>query len=158
MTDPCLFYAGDPGDERSIPGGISLLWSTGHTSKCSICDFLGCRHTLLAHMQVFLNQNPQALFFRPALSSFFLQFILMLELPWSTCSTLYLALFNLPTFTWIQFLSLFRSFFHAIPSSYHVNCTTQLDVVCRLAEGVLNSIVHVINEDIKYYLSEYRAL
>ena len=35
-----------------------------------------------------------------------------------------------------------------ILSLRHVNCTTQLGVVCSLAEGALNPTVYVIDEDI----------
>jgi len=36
----------------------------------------------------------------------------------------------------------------AIPSFWHVSCTTQLGIICRLAEGALNLPVYVIDEDI----------
>jgi len=45
-----------------------------------------------------------------------------------------------------------------IPSLRHVNHTTQLGVVCKLAEGALDLTVYVIDEDIKQYWSQYRPL
>ncbi|KAK4810873.1 hypothetical protein QYF61_013281 [Mycteria americana] len=37
-----------------------------------------------------------------------------------------------------------------IPSLQRINCTTQLGVISKLAEGALNPTVYVIDEDIKY--------
>ncbi|KAK4829865.1 hypothetical protein QYF61_007257 [Mycteria americana] len=45
-----------------------------------------------------------------------------------------------------------------IPSLRHVNCTTQLGVTCKLAEGALDPTVYVIDEDIKQYWSQYGPL
>ncbi|KAK4827038.1 hypothetical protein QYF61_013222 [Mycteria americana] len=45
-----------------------------------------------------------------------------------------------------------------IPSLRCVNCTTQLGVVHKLAEGALDPTVYVIDEDIKQYWSQYRSL
>ncbi|KAK4805320.1 hypothetical protein QYF61_018183 [Mycteria americana] len=36
-----------------------------------------------------------------------------------------------------------------IPSLKHINCTTQLGVFCKLAEGALNPTVYAIDENIK---------
>ncbi|GAB0180776.1 cAMP-dependent protein kinase inhibitor alpha [Grus japonensis] len=45
-----------------------------------------------------------------------------------------------------------------IPSLRCVNCTTQLGVICKLAECALDPTVYVIDEDIKQYWSQYRPL
>ncbi|KAK4823539.1 hypothetical protein QYF61_003171 [Mycteria americana] len=45
-----------------------------------------------------------------------------------------------------------------IPSLRHVNCTTRLGVVCKLAEGALDPTVYVTDEDIKEYWSQYGPL
>jgi len=45
-----------------------------------------------------------------------------------------------------------------IPSFWCVSCTTQLGVICKLAEGACNAAVCVTDEDIKQYWSPYRAL
>ena len=36
-----------------------------------------------------------------------------------------------------------------ILSLYHVNCTTQLGIVCKLAEGALDSTVHFTYKNVK---------
>ena len=45
-----------------------------------------------------------------------------------------------------------------IPSLRCVNRTTQLGVICKLAEGALDPTVYVIDEDIKQYWSQYGPL
>ncbi|KAK4824175.1 LOW QUALITY PROTEIN: hypothetical protein QYF61_011472, partial [Mycteria americana] len=43
-------------------------------------------------------------------------------------------------------------------SFWHVNCTTQLGVICKLAEGALDLAVHVIDENIEQHWSQYGPL
>jgi len=45
-----------------------------------------------------------------------------------------------------------------ISSLRHVNCTTQLGVIGKLAEGALDPTAYVTDEDIKEYLSQYGPL
>ena len=45
-----------------------------------------------------------------------------------------------------------------IPSFYCVNCTTQLGIISRLAEGALNLIIYLIGQDVKEYWSHDRGL
>ncbi|PKU40066.1 hypothetical protein llap_9629 [Limosa lapponica baueri] len=45
-----------------------------------------------------------------------------------------------------------------ILSLRHVIHTSQLGVTCKIAEGVFNSIIYVIDEDIKEYWSQYGPL
>ena len=42
-----------------------------------------------------------------------------------------------------------------IPSFRCVDCITQLDVVCKLAEGAFDLTVYVIDEDVKQHWSHY---
>ena len=42
--------------------------------------------------------------------------------------------------------------------SWCVSCTTQLGVICNLAEGALNPTVYVTDENIKQYWSQYGPL
>lgn len=45
-----------------------------------------------------------------------------------------------------------------IPSLQQTSYNTQLGVICRLAEDVLNPSVQVTGEDINHYLSQYGSL
>ena len=44
------------------------------------------------------------------------------------------------------------------PSFQHINCTTQLRVICKLAEGVLDAVVYVIDEDVEEHESQNQPL
>ena len=68
------------------------------------------------------------------------------------CRTLHLALLNLTRYELVQVP------LDCILSFWCVNCTTHIDVICKLAEGALDSIVFVTDEDIKQYWSQYRPL
>lgn len=45
-----------------------------------------------------------------------------------------------------------------IPSFCHINHTTHLGVICKLAEGALNPTIYVVEENIKQYQSKDRPL
>jgi len=47
---------------------------------------------------------------------------------------------------------------HGISSLHPVNCTTQLGVVSKLAEGALNPTVSVTNKNVKQCCSQYQPL
>lgn len=52
-------------------------------------------------------------------------------------------------------LELVQTLLYGIQSLRCVNCTTQLGVVCKLAEAALGPTVHGIDKDIKQYLPPY---
>ena len=74
------------------------------------------------------------------------------------CRTLHWALLNFTRFPWAYFSSQSRSLWMASLPSKHINCTTQLGVIHKLAEGALNPTVSVINQDIEKYWSQYGPL
>ena len=49
------------------------------------------------------------------------------------------------------FLNLVQVPLDGIPSLRHVNRTTQLGVICRVAESTLDPTVSIISEDVKQY-------
>jgi len=55
-------------------------------------------------------------------------------------------------------LRLVQVLLDGIPSSWCVNCTTQLGVICKLAEGALHLSDEVIGENIKQHRSQYGLL
>ncbi|KAK4831008.1 hypothetical protein QYF61_014579 [Mycteria americana] len=64
---------------------------------------------------------------------------------------------NLMRFTQVHFSSLSRSLWMASHPS-GVSCTTQLGVICKLAEGALDLAVNVIDENIEQHWSQYGPL
>ncbi|KAJ7424705.1 hypothetical protein BTVI_05537 [Pitangus sulphuratus] len=108
--------------------------------------FLGCKCTLLGHVQPLILQHPQVLLSRAALNLFMPQLVLMLGV--ATTRVQPLALDLVETFEVSQ--AHFSSY--PDPSRWYpilrcVNSTTQLGVVCKLAEGALDTF-DVIAEDI----------
>ena len=65
-----------------------------------------------------------------------------LGLPWPKCKALHLALLNLIRLSCAHFLSLSKSLWTA--SFCCDNCTTQLGVICKLAEGTLDTTALLI--------------
>ncbi|PKU42524.1 rna-directed dna polymerase from mobile element jockey-like [Limosa lapponica baueri] len=64
------------------------------------------------------------------------------------CRTLHLALLNLMNFTQARFLSPVQIPLDGILSLRHVNHTTQLDVICKLAESAITlsvSLMKILN-------------
>jgi len=74
------------------------------------------------------------------------------------CRTLHLAWLNLMRFPQAHFSSLSRSLWMASCPSGVSNCTTQLDVICKLTEGALDLSVYVINENVKQHRFQYGPL
>ena len=73
-----------------------------------------------------------------------------LGLPQPKCSTLHLALLNLMA----PLLQPVQIPLDGFPSFQRINCPTQLGVIRKLAEGALDAIVYVIDEDIEEHRSQ----
>ncbi|KAK4821151.1 hypothetical protein QYF61_014246 [Mycteria americana] len=99
-----------------------------------MAGLLGCERTLLAHVQLFVHQYPQGLFFRAALDHIIPQPVLKPRI----------ALTQVPL--------------DDIPPFWRVNCTAQLGVIYKLAEGALDLTVNVIDENIEQHWSQYGPL
>jgi len=66
--------------QTGAEGQNSVPRPAGHTCFDAAEDtvgFLGCEHTLMAHVQLFIHQYPQVLLSRPALNPFLPQPVLM---------------------------------------------------------------------------------
>ncbi|KAK4814944.1 LOW QUALITY PROTEIN: hypothetical protein QYF61_006888, partial [Mycteria americana] len=117
---------------------------------------LGCELTLWAHVQVFVRQDPQVLFRRAALDHIIPQSVLKPRI----------ALTQDPALGLVEphevhrgpLLQLAQVPLDDIPSFLHVNCTTQLGVDCKLAEGTLDLAVNVVDENIEQHWSQYGPL
>ncbi|KAK4831029.1 LOW QUALITY PROTEIN: hypothetical protein QYF61_014917 [Mycteria americana] len=115
--------------------------------------FLGCECTLSAHVQLFIHQYPQVLLHRAALNPFIPQPVLIPGV--APTQDPALGLVEPHEVPMGPLLQLVQVPLDGIPSLRRVNHTTQLGVICKLAEGALNPTVHVIDDDIKQYWSQY---
>ncbi|KAK4822002.1 hypothetical protein QYF61_006616 [Mycteria americana] len=118
--------------------------------------FLGCKHTLLAHVELLINQHPQMLLLRAALNPPFAQPVFVLGIAPAHVQDLALGLVELHELCMGPPLKPVKVPLDGIPSLQCVNRTTQLGVISKLAEGALNPTVHVTDKCVKQCLSEYR--
>ena len=116
---------------------------------------MGCKYTLLAHVQFYIKQHPQVLLQRSAHNRFFLHFVLILKIALTTVQDLALGFVELHEVHMGPPLKPVQVPLDGIPSPQHVDCTTQLGVIGKLAEGALNPTVHVHDKDVRQHWSQY---
>ncbi|PKU43223.1 hypothetical protein llap_6461 [Limosa lapponica baueri] len=144
--------------QSRIEGQNYLPRSAGHASFDAAQDmvgFLGCKHTLLAHTQLFIYRYSQILLLRAALNVFIPQPVLIPGLSLTQVQDPPLCLIDLHKVHMGPLLKSVQVPLDGIPSLRHVNCTTQLGVVCKLAEGAPSPTVDVTDEDTKQCWSQY---
>ncbi|KAK4813810.1 hypothetical protein QYF61_026414, partial [Mycteria americana] len=115
--------------------------------------FLGCKRTLLAHVQLFVHQYPQVLFRRATLDHIIPQPVLKPRIAPTQVQNVALGLVEPHEVHTGPLLELVQVPLDGILSLRRVNCTTQLGVVSKLAEGALNLTVNVIDENIGQHWS-----
>ncbi|KAK4815207.1 hypothetical protein QYF61_021826 [Mycteria americana] len=109
----------------------------GHAALDAAQDtvgLLGCEHTLSARVQLFVHRYPQVLLRRAALDHI------------------------IPQPVWKPRIAPTQVPLDDSLSFWRVNCTTQLGVICKLAEGALGLTVNVIDENIEQHWSQYGPL
>ncbi|KAK4816838.1 hypothetical protein QYF61_023902 [Mycteria americana] len=147
--------------QSGAEGQNHLLHPTGHTFVDAAQDtvgFLGCKCTLLAQVQLFIHQYPKVLLHRAALNPFILQHVLILGATPTQVQDLALGLVEPHEVHTGPLLQLVQVPLDDIPSFWCVNCTTQLGVICKLAEGALDLAVNVIDENTDQHWSQYGPL
>ncbi|KAK4824285.1 hypothetical protein QYF61_012845 [Mycteria americana] len=113
---------------------------------------LGCERTLPAHVQLFVHQYRRA-----ALNPFIPQPVLIPGIALTQVQDPALGLVEPHEAHIVPLLQLVQVPLDDIPSFWRVNCTTQLGVICKLAEGALNLAVNVIDENIEQHWSQRAA-
>ncbi|KAK4817730.1 hypothetical protein QYF61_026530 [Mycteria americana] len=123
-----------------------------------VAGLLGCERTLSAHVQLFVHQYPRALFPRAALDHIIPQPVLKPRTAPTQVWDPALGLVEPHEVHTGPLLQLVQVPLDDIPSFWRVSCTTQLGVICKLAEGALNLTVNVIDENIEQHWFQYRPL
>ncbi|KAK4819472.1 LOW QUALITY PROTEIN: hypothetical protein QYF61_004698 [Mycteria americana] len=145
--------------QSRVEGQNHLPRPAGHAAFDAAQDtvgLLGCKRTSLAHVQLFVHQYPQVLSCRAALDHIIPQPLLIPGV----------ALTQNPALGLVEphevhtgpLLQLVQVPLDDIPSFWRVNCTTQLGVICKLAEGALDLAVNVIDENTELHWSQYGPL
>ncbi|KAK4832535.1 hypothetical protein QYF61_023867 [Mycteria americana] len=106
--------------------------------------FLGCKCTLLAHVQFFIHQYPQGLLPRAALNPFIPHSVLILGIALTQVQNLALGLVELHEVHRGPLLKPVKVPLDGIPSLRNISCTTRLGVIPKIAESALNPIFYYI--------------
>ena len=109
---------------------------------------LGCERTLVAYVQLFIHQYPQVLLGRAAVYAFMLQSVLILGVALTQVKHPALGLVESHEVHTRPLLELVQVPLDTIPSLRCVNHTTQLGVICKLAESALDltmSLMTILN-------------
>jgi len=94
----------------------------------------------MVHVQLFIHQYVQDLLGRAALNPLIPQPVLIAGVALTQMQDLALGLVELREVHTGPFLELVQVPLDGILSFWCVNCTTQLDVICKLAEGALDLV------------------
>ncbi|KAK4832522.1 hypothetical protein QYF61_023854 [Mycteria americana] len=127
----------------------------GHTNFDTSQDaigFLGHLGTLLAHIQVAVNQHPQVLFCWAAFQPLFPKPVALHGVAVAQVQDLALSLVEPHTIGPSPLIQ------PSLPTLRQINTPTQLGVVCKLTEGALDPFVQIIDKDIKQNWPQHRAL
>jgi len=102
----------------------------------------------------YIHQHPQVLLGRAALNPSIPQPVSIVGVAANNVQDLALGLEPHEVHTGPLF-ELVQVPLDGIPSLRHVDCTPQLGVICKLAEGAVDPTVHIIDEDVKQQWSQY---
>ncbi|XP_048790014.1 uncharacterized protein LOC125688256 [Lagopus muta] len=133
----------------------------GHPSPDGAQDpicLLSCQSALLAHIQSLVHQDPQVLLCRAALKDRSSQPVQVPGVLPAQMQNLALCRVEPHQVHPSPALQPVEVPLNGIPSFHRINRTTQLGVVSKLAEGALNSLIDVINKDVKEHRSQDRPL
>ncbi|KAK4827314.1 hypothetical protein QYF61_016564 [Mycteria americana] len=162
LRTPELDAAPQGGSPQSgAEGQNPLPHPAGHAAGDAAQDTVGlpgCECTLPAHVQLFIHQYPQALLLRAALDHIIPQPVLKPRIALTQVQDLALGLVEPCEVHTGPPLQLVQVPLDGILSFRCVNCTTQLGVICKLAEGALDLAVNVIDENIELPQSQYGPL
>jgi len=145
--------------QSRVEGQNPLPRPAGHAAFDAAQDtvhFLGCKCTFLGHAEHLINQHPQVFLNRAALNPFIPQPVSVLGIASTLVQNLHLTLLNFMRFAQAHLSSLVKVPLDGILSLQHIDHTTHLGVIVKLAEGAPNPTVHVTNEDAKQCRSQYQ--
>ncbi|KAK4811561.1 hypothetical protein QYF61_016020, partial [Mycteria americana] len=133
----------------------------GHTIPGTSQDaigFLGHLGTLLAHVQVAVDQHPQVLLWWAAFQPLFPKPVALHGVVVAQVQDPALSLVEPHTIgpsPWIQPVQVPLQ---SLPTLKQINTPTQLGVVCKLPEGALVPFVQITDKDVKQGWPQHRAL
>ncbi|KAK4832495.1 hypothetical protein QYF61_023542 [Mycteria americana] len=119
---------------------------------------LGHLGTLLAHIQVAVNQHPQVLFCLAAFQPLFPKPVALHGVAVAQVQDLALGLVKPHTIGLGPLIQPVQVPLQSLPLLKQINTPTQLGVICKLTEGALDPFVQIIDKDVKQNWPQHRAL
>ncbi|KAK4806220.1 hypothetical protein QYF61_001143 [Mycteria americana] len=133
----------------------------GHTIPDTSQDaigFLGRLGTLLAHIQVAVNQHPQVLLCQAAFQPLFPKPVALHGVAVAQVQDLALGLVKPHTIDLSPSIQPVQVLLQSLPTLQQINTPTQLGVICKLTEGALDPLIQIIDKDVKQDWPQHRTL
>ncbi|KAK4810518.1 hypothetical protein QYF61_004481 [Mycteria americana] len=127
------------------------------TSQDAI-GFLGHLGTLLAHIQLAVNQHPQVLFCWAAFQPLFPKPVALHGVAVAQVRDPALSLVEPHTIGLGPSIQPVQVPLQSLPTLQQINTPTQLGVICKLTEGALDPFIQITDKDIKQNWPQHRAL
>ncbi|KAK4817239.1 hypothetical protein QYF61_005261 [Mycteria americana] len=127
------------------------------TSQDAI-GFLGRLGTLLAHIQLAVNQHPQVLLCLAAFQPLFPKPVALHGVAVAQVQDLAFGLVEPHTTDLGPSIQPVQVPLQSLPTLQQINTPAQLGVICKLTEGALDPLVQIIDKDIKQDWPQHRAL
>ncbi|KAK4822567.1 LOW QUALITY PROTEIN: hypothetical protein QYF61_016136 [Mycteria americana] len=140
-------------DHFPSPAGHAIF----DTSQDAI-GFLGHLGTLLAHIQLAIDQHPQVLFCLAAFQPLFPKPVALHGVAVAQVQDLALGLVEPHTIDLGPSIQPVQVPLQSLPTLKQINTPTQLGVICKLTEGALDPLVQIIDKDVKQNWPQHRAL
>ncbi|KAK4825904.1 hypothetical protein QYF61_003399 [Mycteria americana] len=140
-------------DHFPSPAGHTIF----DTSQDAI-GFLGHLGTLLAHIQLAVDQHPQVLFCQAAFQPRFPKPVALHGVVVTQVQDPALSLVEPHTIRLGPSIQPAQVPLQSLPTLKQINTPTQLGVTCKLTEGALDPFVQIIDKDIKQNWPQHRAL
>ncbi|KAK4817079.1 hypothetical protein QYF61_027910, partial [Mycteria americana] len=153
VRGPTLNTVFEGHDHCPSPAGHAIF----DTSQDAV-GFLGHLGTLLAHIQVAVNQHSQVLFRLAAFQPLFPKPVALHGVAVAQVQDLALGLVKPHTIDLSPSIQPVQVPLQSLPTLQQINTPTQLGVICKLTEGALDPFVQIIDEDVKQDWPQHRAL
>ncbi|KAK4821599.1 LOW QUALITY PROTEIN: hypothetical protein QYF61_025176 [Mycteria americana] len=143
--------------QRDSPFPSPACHAIPDTSQDAI-GLLGYLGTLLAHIQLAVDQHPQVLFCQAAFQPLFPKPVALHGVVVAQVQDLALGLVEPHTIGPSPSIQPVQVPLQSLPTLQQINTPAQLGVICKLTEGALDSFVQIIDKDVKQNWPQHRAL
>jgi len=140
-------------DHFPTPAGHTITDTSQHA-----IGLLGHLGTLLAHIQLAVDQHPKILFQWAAFQPLLLKPVVLHGVSVTEVQHPALGLVESCTIDLGPLIQPVRISLQSLPTLKQIDTSTQLVVICKLTEGALNPLIQIIDKDGKQDQTQNRAL